>query len=264
MLDVHPAHHAASTWRDFFIHIITIVIGLLIAIGLEQTVERIHQHYELRETREALEQERKANEKDWASNESDWRTVFVELKNNLTVLEYIRQHPGVPQTALPGELKWDQGPLGWKHAVWDAAQQKGVVQRMPLEEANAYQRYYSHMTLMSQQSLETWDAINDAARFDLLDPDPTHLSPQQLDRVIQLTLTALAKHVLFGYSFGLYAHRYPNSPHTITWDLLAKLRPEPSVLDPQGMAAAQQKTADRVKAANSGPNGNTIAPQALK
>jgi hypothetical protein len=24
MLDVHPAHHAASTWRDFFIHIATI------------------------------------------------------------------------------------------------------------------------------------------------------------------------------------------------------------------------------------------------
>jgi hypothetical protein len=41
MLDVHPPHHAASTWRDFFIRIITIVIGLLIAIGLEQTVEAI-------------------------------------------------------------------------------------------------------------------------------------------------------------------------------------------------------------------------------
>jgi hypothetical protein len=39
MLDVHPPHHAASTWRDFFIHIATIVIGLLIAIGLEQTVD---------------------------------------------------------------------------------------------------------------------------------------------------------------------------------------------------------------------------------
>ena len=25
MLDVHPPHHPASTWRDFFIHIITIV-----------------------------------------------------------------------------------------------------------------------------------------------------------------------------------------------------------------------------------------------
>jgi hypothetical protein len=42
MLDVHPAHHAASTWRDFFIHIITIVIGLLIAIRFEQTVRWRH------------------------------------------------------------------------------------------------------------------------------------------------------------------------------------------------------------------------------
>ena len=86
MLEVHPPHHAASSWRDFFIHIATIVIGLLITIGLEQTVERIHQHYELRETREILEQERKVNEKTWADNEYDWRRTFVELKNNLNVL----------------------------------------------------------------------------------------------------------------------------------------------------------------------------------
>ncbi|MGH8335618.1 MAG: hypothetical protein ACRETL_02060 [Gammaproteobacteria bacterium] len=42
MLDVHPPHEAARTWTDFFIHIATIVVGLLIAIGLEQAVERIH------------------------------------------------------------------------------------------------------------------------------------------------------------------------------------------------------------------------------
>jgi len=27
MLDVHPPHKPAHTWRDFFIHIATIVIG---------------------------------------------------------------------------------------------------------------------------------------------------------------------------------------------------------------------------------------------
>ena len=47
MLDIHPAHHAASTWRDFFIHITTIVLGLLIAIGLEQTVEWMHHRHQL-------------------------------------------------------------------------------------------------------------------------------------------------------------------------------------------------------------------------
>ncbi len=43
MLDVHPAPHAAHSWKDFFIHIATIVIGLLIAVGLEQMVEYFHQ-----------------------------------------------------------------------------------------------------------------------------------------------------------------------------------------------------------------------------
>jgi hypothetical protein len=35
MLDVHPPHTAVHGWRDFFIHIVTIVSGLL-AISLEQ------------------------------------------------------------------------------------------------------------------------------------------------------------------------------------------------------------------------------------
>ena len=51
MIEVHPPHHAATTWRDFFIHIITIVVGLLIAIGLEQTVEHFHQRHQLQELR---------------------------------------------------------------------------------------------------------------------------------------------------------------------------------------------------------------------
>ena len=54
MLDVHPAHHAAHSWRDFFIHIATIVLGLLIAIGLEQTVEHFHHQQQLRELRQGL------------------------------------------------------------------------------------------------------------------------------------------------------------------------------------------------------------------
>ena len=57
MLDVHPPHHAATSWRDFFVHIATIVIGLLIVIALEQSVEAIHQHREAHQTRESLKRE---------------------------------------------------------------------------------------------------------------------------------------------------------------------------------------------------------------
>jgi hypothetical protein len=54
MLDVHPAHHAANTWREFVTHIATIVLGLLIAVGLEQTVEYFHGRHKVAQTRQAL------------------------------------------------------------------------------------------------------------------------------------------------------------------------------------------------------------------
>ncbi|HEV7122840.1 MAG TPA: hypothetical protein VGN24_05360, partial [Rhodanobacter sp.] len=47
MFDIHVPEHSTRTWRDFFIHIATIVIGLLIAIGLEQAVEYVHHRHQL-------------------------------------------------------------------------------------------------------------------------------------------------------------------------------------------------------------------------
>lgn len=83
MLDVHPAQHAASTWRDFFIHIATIVIGLFIAVSLEQTVELLHHRHQRNQLEEELRRDGEANEKyiqddiavtqstmDWASGQA--------------------------------------------------------------------------------------------------------------------------------------------------------------------------------------------------
>ncbi len=61
MLDIHPPHHAATTWRDFFIHIATITIGLFIAIGLEQTVEAIHHLHQRHQLEEHLREELRGN-----------------------------------------------------------------------------------------------------------------------------------------------------------------------------------------------------------
>jgi hypothetical protein len=102
---------------------------------------------------------------------------------------------------------------------------------------------------LSEQSLRDWDAINDAHRFDLLDSDPTHLSSQQLNETIQLTETALAKHIEFGYSFGRYAHEFPDLPHTVTWEKIERLRRSAFDTDPSGMAEAHRRTEDRIKAA---------------
>ena len=71
MLDVHPPHEATHTWKDFFIHIATICVGLLIAVGLEQSVEAIHRHNETVELRESLDHESEQIIRDTTNVETD-------------------------------------------------------------------------------------------------------------------------------------------------------------------------------------------------
>lgn len=249
IFDVHAPRAAVHTWKDFFIHLATIVIGLLIAVGLEQLVERAHDHYKVRETREGLRREREANGKDLITNAHNWRWEMVELQNNLLVLEYIQSHPGALQTSLPGELRWVQLPVFSNHAVWDSAQLNGVIRLMPPDETNSYQTLYQFLQLVSENNTATWRAMNDARRFSLLDPDPTHLSPQQLAETIELTEIAIEKHMEVGFPIAMINTRFPDLPASLTFDEVRAYLHSPFEQDPQGMAVAHQHTMDRLKAA---------------
>jgi hypothetical protein len=249
MLDVHAPHAAVHTWKDFFIHLATIVIGLLIAVGLEQLVERAHDHYKVRETREALQREREANGKDLITIAHNWRWEMAELQNNLMVLAYIQHHPGALQTSLPGELRWVQLPVFSNHAVWDSAQLNGVIRLMPPDEANSDQALYQFLQIVSENNTATWSAISDARRFSLLDPDPTHLSPQQLAATIELTEIAIQKHMQVGFPIAMINKQFPDLPAFLTFDEVRTYLHSPYEQDPQGMAVAHQRTMDRLKAA---------------
>jgi hypothetical protein len=52
---------AAHSWREFFTEIGTIVIGILIALGLEQAIEALHEHGLAREAHEAIVEEMQTN-----------------------------------------------------------------------------------------------------------------------------------------------------------------------------------------------------------
>jgi hypothetical protein len=42
VLEAHAPHEPIHSWKGFLIHIASIAIGLLLALGLEQTVEALH------------------------------------------------------------------------------------------------------------------------------------------------------------------------------------------------------------------------------
>jgi hypothetical protein len=135
MLDVHPAHHAASTWRDFFIHIATICVGLLIAIGLEQSVEALHHRHQGAELRESLQREndqivQNARDTDAAvTYHLAWLTKRVEQVKD-TVWQHKPLAPPSPY-ALPDFAY----PVD---SIWRSAKVSGLTQRLSQPEVNAY------------------------------------------------------------------------------------------------------------------------------
>jgi hypothetical protein len=98
--------HATHTWKDFFIHVGTICVGLLIAISLEQTVEYFHHRYQVAETRAALAIERKINIDHFAAMTEEFRRIAPILNGNLAIFVYLKQHPGKPLPPSLGSLRW--------------------------------------------------------------------------------------------------------------------------------------------------------------
>jgi hypothetical protein len=108
MLDVHTPHHAAGTWRDFFIHIATICVGLLLAIGLEQSVEAVHRQRERNELRESLRRESDQVVHDCErvepalTSEIQWHEQFADL-----LLKSSREHRPLGQVPPYTERDFD-------------------------------------------------------------------------------------------------------------------------------------------------------------
>lgn len=258
MLDVHPPHAAAHTWRDFFIHIATIVVGLCIAVCLEQTVEFVHHRNEVAEAREALRLERAENQARFDKLGGFWRWETAALQNNLLVLQYLRQHPGAPQQTLPGVLYWGHRGLSHVHSAWDGAQSTGVAALMPGDEVARTAELYRALDDVGAANSDGWLAISEARRYALVDADPSHLSPAQVSEEISLTRDALSKHLLFGVALQNLRATFPDFPPTVTLEELAQVLHAPDAHTQELLAHADALTKERLKAAGWEPY--TIGP----
>ena len=252
MLDVHPAHHAANSWKEFFIHIATIVLGLLIAVGLEQAVEYFHHCQELAEVREELRGENETNKESFARETINWRWETAELKNDLMVLAYLQKHPGTPDERLPGSLVWFHASNGRSQAVWDAAKNSGVTSLMHREEAEQYEDTYNQLKKIDDARALAWDGLNDASRYELTDNRLSHLSASQIGEITVLTQIALTKHWVEGVALENTARKFKDFPPSITSDELSQVRNRKNVteaMQDRGFAL----TISRMKAAGYSP-----------
>lgn len=195
MLEVHAPHEPIHTWKDFFIHIMTIVLGLLIAIGLEQTVEHFHHERQLAATRKALQLELVLNADRFAAETQLARRYVPILQTNLAVFQYLKLHPGAAPTQWPGVLSWSSfDPLYWSDA-WETAKQSGVLSYMPESEFRRYAEIYRRLEGLTNAILSRRSAVSSATAYLIAQPNASLLSPAQIDEQIALTVSVLNAYV---------------------------------------------------------------------
>ena len=146
-MDVHPVGAPIHTWRDFFIHLTIITVGLLIALGLEGVVEW-RRDIRLEHTAESnLSYELQVNQKTLANNSKLLNTAERQAEANLEVLStYKAKHHS------DGNLKfyWEWNTLS--SAAWDAARETGAVALMNYGKAQKYSQTYAQQSLVNLQA----------------------------------------------------------------------------------------------------------------
>jgi hypothetical protein len=129
-MEIHKPK-AAHSWREFLIEIGTIMCGILIALGLEQTVEAFRIGREVEDARQALHR---------------------EMANDLEVAAtWKREHP-CWLGAIDAAQAWAAGAGGrpafpsglmknYQSSVWDTTK-AGAVAHMPLDERLTLANFY--------------------------------------------------------------------------------------------------------------------------
>ena len=193
MIDIHPPHHAATTRRDFVVHLATIVFGILIALGLEQTIEILHQRQQRHELREGALADARIYlhdvDQNWAANTRQIEDLTARIQQ---VRESISQHRPLPSPAYRPALSISTVRLG----NLSAAKASGLINLLSQDEiASAGD---AEVGVVKAEALK--ERAQDAAtrriafeqRFQLEFPsglfDFSRITPAQLDDYLGLLL----------------------------------------------------------------------------
>jgi hypothetical protein len=161
MLDVHPPHKAIHGFGEFFLHIFTITVGLLIAVGIEAAVTR-HEHRHLaEEAADTMTSEIRRNLDNTKQALQKIESQQAAMKANLAVLEKIQLDPK-SSAAQDAHIDASFGSVDFENTAWRTAQATGALSYMPYEEARKFSGIYDDVQRLrdSQQIL-----MEDEAQF---------------------------------------------------------------------------------------------------
>jgi hypothetical protein len=179
-LDVHPAHHAPRTWRDFFLELLMITIGLFIALTLQAGVESLHHRHLVRDARENLRHEIENNHQRYAENVRNLDKNRRQLAQDIDQLRDLRSGKAIDKSALAWGWDWNS----YNDASWKTARETGAVSYMNSDLINGYTLVYFQQEYVNTQAIAIVNDEPKAAAPLRIARDPSALSPSDIQSML--------------------------------------------------------------------------------
>jgi hypothetical protein len=182
-MDVHPPHGPIRSWKDFTLHLLTITIGLLIALTLEAAVQSMHHRHMVKEARANLRREIVENQKLYAQNLRSLQAKMVELQQDIDQLRELR----AGRTPEHFDVQWSFDWNGFVDSAWMSARDIGAVGYMQPEVVEEYSGLYRQQTFVNQAGVSILlDEAKAAAPSQLAKnrKDPKELLPGDIQAML--------------------------------------------------------------------------------
>lgn len=177
MLDIHVPHGKMHGIKDFFIHLLTITIGLFIALSLEGLVERQHHRHLAREAEDGLRVEIANNAHNVVRQLQIIKDEQKMLEADLKVLAEWRAHPH----AKRGDIDFTINVGSFDDMAWKNAQNTGAVTFMQYKDAQSFSDIYTYQEVYFKTVLDTYNDFGNALSLFTSHPDDWVPTSAQFD-----------------------------------------------------------------------------------
>jgi hypothetical protein len=179
-MDIHPPHQPIHTWKDFLLHLLTITIGLFIALTLEASIESMHHRHLVRDAHRNLHLEIQANHAQYAANVQRLLENRDQLNRDIVQLRQLRDgkvpdHPN---------LSWNWDWHSYDEAAWNTARESGAVPYMDADSISMYSSIYAQQQYINATALSILNEETKAAAALQVAGTPAGLTAAEIENLL--------------------------------------------------------------------------------
>ncbi len=176
-MEIHAPHHPIMSVREFLVHLAMVTLGILIALGLEQSVEVYHHRELAQEARANMLTELSENKKELESHLSGLPKLQKDRENDLAVVNQLLARK--PLQELSMGLSFSGSTLS--SASWTTASTVGALAYMEYDEVKRFAEAYKLQEFFDNlQHEEVRDVQRGVGLLGSLKEGPEKIPPEEL------------------------------------------------------------------------------------